>query len=110
MQLPNSDSAWVPPEKLTGYLLSETHPIGKAKAKYFRGLGYHDENVVLLESGLLDIARTHEVVETESTLHGTKYVVDGSLMPPGGRMAGLRTVWIIETSDSRPRFVTAFPL
>jgi hypothetical protein len=110
MQLPNADNAWVPSEKLTGYLLSETHPVGKAKAKYFRSLGYDDENVALLETGLLDIARTEAVVDTESTPHGTKYIIDGSLMPPGGRMAAVRSVWIIATNDSRPRLVTAFPL
>jgi hypothetical protein len=110
MQLPNSENAYVPREKLTGYLLSETHPIGKIKARYFRSLGYHDGNADELQGALIGIAQNHSVAETESTPHGEKYVIDGSLMPPSGRTAALRTVWIIEANDDRPRLVTAFPL
>jgi hypothetical protein len=110
MKLPNSENAYVPQEKLTGYLLSESHPVGKAKARYFRSLGYHDANADELGTGLIAIAQNDSVTETESTQYGEKYIVDGSLMPPSGRSALLRTVWIIQADDSRPRFVTAFPL
>ena len=37
MALPEAESARVDREKLTGYLLSESHPIGRSKAKFFRG-------------------------------------------------------------------------
>ena len=40
MKLPRSLEAIVPERKLTGYLLSETHPVGRAKAKFFRALGF----------------------------------------------------------------------
>jgi hypothetical protein len=109
MRLPESESAYVPAEKLTGYLLSESHPVGRAKAKFFRSLGYDDSNVADLESGLLEIARNGPIAETEGTPYGVKYVIDGSLKAPAGRIALVRTVWIVETGDIRPRFVTAFP-
>ena len=109
MHLPHSETAYVPPEKLSGYLLSESHPIGKFKARYFRNLGFHDGNAGELETSLIAIAQNHSVLETETTPHGEKYVIDGSFMPPSGRIATLRTVWIIERGDSRPRLVTAFP-
>ena len=40
MMLPNAEDAYIPPEKLTDYLLLETHAVGKSKAKFFRSHGY----------------------------------------------------------------------
>ena len=45
MKLPNRENAYIPPRKLTEYLLSETHSIGKSKAKFFRAIGFDEENV-----------------------------------------------------------------
>ncbi len=44
MKLPGNRDAVVQDGKLADYLLSETHPVGKAKAKYFRSLGYSIAN------------------------------------------------------------------
>lgn len=63
MQLPNRANAYIPPDKLMGYLLSETHAVGKSKAKFFRALGFDETNVRQLEQGLLAIARTEQVEE-----------------------------------------------
>ena len=49
MKLPNASVARVDFEKLTEYLLSETHPIGRSKAAVFRRLGFsRDQPEVLL--------------------------------------------------------------
>ncbi len=109
MRLPHSDRAWIPPEKLTGYLLSTIHPVGSAKAAFFREFGFNDQNVELLEQGLLRIARTGEVGETSASQYGTKFGVNGNLETPHGRLLTIRTVWIIEVGEETPRFVTAFP-
>jgi hypothetical protein len=37
MKLPTRENAFVPPSKLKDYLLSETHVVGRSKAKFFRG-------------------------------------------------------------------------
>lgn len=58
MQLPSKGKAYIPPGKLMGYLLSETHAVGKSKAKFFRALGFDETNVTQLEEGLLAIERT----------------------------------------------------
>jgi hypothetical protein len=55
MQLPNRANAYISPEKRREYRLSDTHPVGRFKAKVF-------------------------------------------------------TVWIIDTGEVAPRFVTAYPL
>lgn len=110
MPIPNSGDAYVPREKLTAYLLSETHPVGKAKAKFFRAHGFTEEGVDLLEEGLLTIVRENEPQEViASPPHGTKYVVTGSLLTPRGVTVRVRTIWIAEPEDERPRFVTAYP-
>ena len=86
-----------------------THPVGSAKAGFFRGHGYHDDNLELLADGLLQIARSEEIQDTAETPFGVKYVVDGPLQTPAGPLVRIRTVWIIETGETDPRFVTAFP-
>ena len=47
-----------------------------------------------------------EVVET---LYGMKYVVDGEVRAPTGESIEIRTVWIVEKGEVRPRLVTAYP-
>src|SRR5262245_15905244 len=110
MQLPNRGQAYIPPQKLRGYLLSETHAVGSAKAKVFRALGFDETNSNLLEQGLLTIARSTEVREVVSSPHGVKYVIEGSLETPRGTSLLIRTIWILETVEDRPRFVTAYPV
>lgn len=110
MPLPGAHTAYVPPRKLTDYLLSNTHPRGMEKARYLRSYGFTIERVTALEAALLSIAQTGVLVEVEQTDHGTTYVVIGSAPTPDGGMIRLTTVWIVETDETRPRFVTAYPV
>ena len=110
MRLPNKEKAYIPPNKLTGYLLSETHAVGKSKAKFFRPLGFDETTVEQLEQGLLAIAQTNEVRESIALPHGTKYVIDGLLKTPKGTVVRIRTIWILEAEDENPRFITAYPI
>ena len=109
MQLPNRNNAFIQPSKLTGYLLSEIHPVGRSKAKFFRDLGFNDVNVLQLESELLKIARFCEVTEVMTNQHGNKYVIIGSIDTPCGKSVTVLTVWIIDAGKENPRFVTARP-
>ncbi len=108
MKIPNADAAFVPPEKLTDYLLALAHPVGGPKARFFRVHGFDETNMAELEAGLLAIARSADAEGTESP-HGAKYVADGSLPTPTGRSVRVRTVWIVEPADPRPRLITAYP-
>jgi len=110
MKLPNSSAAYIPSEKLTAYLLSETHPVGKSKAKLFRSVGYNELNVSLLKEALMSIAQTADIMDTQSSEHGIKYVIEGLLQTPVGGTLKIRTIWIIENEQGGPRFVTAYPL
>src|SRR5262245_34894911 len=109
MQLPDKSKARIPLEKVTDYLLSETHAVGKSKAKYFRSYGFNDSNASDLAEGLLAIAQSAQVESSERSPYGTKYIVDGELETPNGVMIQVRTVWIIEHGTEVPRFVTAYP-
>ncbi len=109
MKLPNAAEAFVPPEKLTDYLLALGHPVGGPKARFFRAHGFSEVSTAELADGLLSIVRTAEV-EVEENPHGTKYVADGDLPTPSGRTVHIRTVWIVEPKAPRPRFITAYPI
>ncbi|MCK6568847.1 MAG: hypothetical protein L6Q45_14280 [Anaerolineales bacterium] len=110
MELPNKINAIVPIVKITDYLLSETHAVGKSKAKFFRSFGFDDANADDFQRALIRLAQTGALTDMTETAYGNKYVVDGELEAPNGDMIRLRTVWIIETGESAPRLVTAHPL
>lgn len=108
MLLPNASSAIISPEKLRDYLLSQSHPIGRYKATFFRSLGYEADGWGALEKdirSLLDAAAE----EIGATDYGKKYAVTGVLTGPNGRSATVVTAWIILTGEDTPRFVTAYP-
>lgn len=107
-KLPNAEAAWVPREKVTVYLLSEEHPAGASKARFFRRQGYSRSAPERLAADLQALASTGVVVARSCSSHGEKYVVDGLLDTPTGNRLAVRTVWIVE-ADSPARLVTAYP-
>lgn len=109
MKLPNRETAYVPLLKLKTYLLSETHPIGKSKARLLRSVGFTEDNATLLKECLLAIAQSEEVRNVIESAHGVKYIIEGRVQTPSGGDIGVRTVWIIDKGHERPRFVTAYP-
>lgn len=110
MKLPNNKNIDVPSEKLLNYLLSETHSVGKAKARFFRSLGYNDLNADMLKQGLIAVAQTEDIKETITSPHGVKYSIEGVLQTPRGDLINIRTIWIIDKGSEQPRFVTAYPI
>lgn len=109
MKLPNRKQAYIPRSKLEDYLLSETHAVGRAKAKFFRMFGFDEHNIDFLEKGLLTIAHNEDVSAVVSSPHGEKYIVDGTLHTPINRLIRVKTVWIVDKGQDKPRFVTAQP-
>jgi len=109
VRLPNARRAHVADRKIVDYLLSETHAVGRAKAGFFRAVGFERHNAAELKRALIDVARTGTVVDVQDTPYGRKYIVEGRLRTPSGRDVKIRTVWIVERGRDRPRFVTAYP-
>ena len=110
MKLPNKENAFIPKDKIKDYLLSENHPTGRSKSKFFRTFGFDESNIEMLERFLLKIAQTFEVSNEEISSHGKKFVIDGILFTPIGRDVTIRTIWIVENENDPPRFVTAYPI
>ena len=110
MKLSNRDKAVIPRNKLVKYLLPETHPVGNAKARFFRKLGFSETNVDELEKALLAIVRVNDVKDERKFAYGINYAVDGIIETPSGKRAVITTVWFVKTARSRPRFVTAYPV
>lgn len=110
MKLPNRDKAIVHRNKLLSYLLSETHPVGSTKARFFHNLGFNKTNVDQLERALLNITRTNDIKSERKFVYGTNYVIDGIIDTPSGKKVVITSVWFIKTARSRPRFVTAYPV
>jgi len=110
VNLPNYAQAVVPERKITEYLLSLTHRDGRSKATFFMSFGFTIDDWEELAAALLRHAAEHEVIVVEDTPFGTSYVVEGSLTTPDSRSPQVRVVWFIETGESIPRLVTAYPL
>lgn len=110
MKVPNLENAEVPAAKIANYLLSESHPDGKHKARFFQAVGFLLDDCGTLEQALLKHLAEHEVAKVEATTFGTRYVVEGIIEAPDGRTPLLRTVWFIRNEEEVPQFVSAYPL
>jgi hypothetical protein len=110
VKLPNRENAYIQPHKLVRYLLSETHSVGRSKAKLLRAVGFNEMNIAMLEQELLAIAQLQDVHSVITSPHGVKYVIEGAIVAPNQISVRLRTVWIIDNGETIPRFVTAHPL
>jgi len=107
MRLPHAEHALVSLGKVTGYLLSESHPVGRHKSRWFRSLGF--SHPLELARALVAVARTGGVIDALDSAFGRRYIVDGWLSRPSGRVIGVRTVWIIVTGTATHQLVTAYP-
>jgi len=108
MLIPNAEQAQIPLEKLEKYLLSDSHPTGKAKSVFFRGLGFSIDNIEEFEEAIRAIILKEPIQRTLPTSYGTKYIVDGILKGKSQLPCLVRTVWIRE-EEGRPRLVTVYP-
>jgi len=108
VRVPNAQSALIADSKLREYLLSPEHPVGRYKARFFRGLGYSRDDPERLAADLREILN-NEVEGAAEIEFGTEYVVHGDLVSPNGATTAIVTVWIIVTGAHTPKLVTAYP-
>ncbi len=109
-QLPNAERAVVRRSKIVEYLLSESHPDGRGKSRFFSGHGFSSSEWETLAAALRGHALEHPVLETVETPFGVRYVVEGEIIAPDGRKPHVRTVWFIRTNGNIPELVTAYPM
>lgn len=110
LKLPNAHLATIEKEKVTEYLLNPAHPAGGSKAVFFLQFGFTAPQWQRLAEALFAHARENEVVTSDRTQHGMRYVIDGTLRAPDGTGLSVRSAWYIRPGSERPAFVTAHPL
>ena len=102
MLLPNADRAEIPPEKLHGYLLSEVHPVGRFKARFFKALGFSADRWQELEHALRIQHLTQDVEQVSSNPDGQSYSIRSTLVGPNAQSAMVISVWFIRQGEMSP--------
>jgi hypothetical protein len=70
MKLPNLEQVYVPPDKITGYLLDMEHENGRGKALFFSHFGFSVAQWEALAQAFIRHAHEYEVVKQETTRFG----------------------------------------
>ncbi|MCG2461461.1 hypothetical protein K8352_11930 [Flavobacteriaceae bacterium F89] len=107
--MPNNTEAVVDANKITDYLLSDTHEIGKHKAKFFKSFGFDENSPTIFEEALKTHAVEREIVNNNDSPFGTKYKLECDIETPDERNPCIVSVWIIENDMDEPRLITAYP-
>lgn len=99
MRLPQYENVTIAQRKMTEYLLSLTHPIGRSKARYFLRHGFSLEAGQELADALKRHAAENDVVEILQTPRGVSYTVEGELATPSGDRPRLRVIWFQDIGE-----------
>ena len=108
-KLPNAENAIIDRRKITDYLLCETHELGAPKAQFFTSFGWSSDKPEKLIAALHLHANEFEIDSAYSAPFGEKFEITGVIQAPDGRIALIKSVWIILHDEETPRFVTALP-
>lgn len=108
--MPNNEQSIVEEKKITHYLLSDTHEIGKHKAEFFKNFGFVITDVNTFISSLIQHSIERDIEETTTTEFGDKYELKCKIQTPDDRNPCIMTVWIIGNGKYKPTLVTAYPV
>ena len=110
MKLPNAENAFIDVRKLRDYSLSDSHPVGKHKARVFRSaLGLTDADWDRLRVMILEAAVASEAELGRTDEYGTRYQLDFSASTNEGT-ATIRTAWIVRNETEPPRLLSCYVL
>jgi hypothetical protein len=109
MKIPNNTEAIVDANKITDYLLSETHEQGKSKAAFFKRFGFDSSSSTIFEEALKTHAVDREIVKENDSPYGKKYQLECDIDTPDERNPCIVSVWIVENDSDEPRLITAYP-
>jgi hypothetical protein len=97
-------------DKLTTYSLNFEHKDGRHKARLFRAkLGIVIDNQEVLVLALIEAAQKNEIVYSQVSEYGDKYVIDFDLTTEVGT-AKIRSCWIVRFGETYPRLTTVYPI
>ncbi|MBC7637334.1 MAG: hypothetical protein H7251_17230 [Acetobacteraceae bacterium] len=78
------------------------------KARRFTQYGFERADWTHLASALRNHSLNNQIATATRSPHGTKYVVKCSLRSPDHRNPCAMSIWMVETGQNIPRFVTAY--
>jgi hypothetical protein len=108
MRLPNGENAVIDPRKIRDYILNLRHQRGQHKARVFAAaLAITQAKSKVLADALRQAALSESAVDQGSDVFGRRFAIDFRL-EHHGRVAAVRSHWIILANETAPRFVTAF--
>ena len=109
-RLPHGDEAILDIRKIEDYCMSPSHPRGRHKARVFReALDLQRSDAAWLRNVLLEAAHSSEASPIAVDPWGTHWRLDATIRRQG-KSAVVRTIWIVRTGESVPRFVTCWVL
>ena len=106
--MPNAQGAIIDEAKLRGYLLSDVHPVGRFKARFFAARGFTEANWGEFSAALRAQHLTEPATPGTAAAFGQAYTIRAILKGPTGA-ALVTSVWFLPTGDDASRFVTAYP-
>lgn len=109
MKMPNNTKVAVDQSKITDYLLSDTHEIGKHKAVFFKSFGFENNSPTIFEEALKTHAIEREIVTNDDSPYGKKYKLECDIETPDQRNPCIVSVWIVDNITDEPRLITAYP-
>src|SRR5262245_3435324 len=109
-RLPNPHLLRIEAIKVTAYLLNSDHPVGAAKAKFFRSVGFSGAKVEEFVAALRRHAAQNKIASVIPHDYGVKTVIDCYIPTPCGKPYCIRSVWNDHQDGAPPKLVTAHPL
>jgi hypothetical protein len=96
--------------KIAGYAMNPDHPVGGNKYRVINSAtGLGPEDVVAVEQQIRDGICSGAPILGKADQYGQRWAVDVPLTGPGGTIV-VRTAWILDVGETRPRLVTiSFP-
>jgi len=110
MKIPNNSQSFVADNKITEYLLSNIHEIGKHKADFFKRFGFDITDIDTFKGSLIQHSIDRDIEQTKDSDFGIKYVLKCEIKTPDDRNPCIVTVWIVESGQVEPKLVTAYPV
>src|SRR5258708_12015355 len=109
-RLPHGDEAILDIRKIADYCMSPSHPRGRQKARVFReALDLERSDAAWLRDVLPDAARSGEAFQVAADAWGSHWRLDATIRRQVQR-AVVRTLSIVRTAATVPRFVTCWVL
>ena len=93
MKLPNANKVIISKSKITEYILSETHQLGKHKAKFFKQFGFELNKHTVFKKMLKKMASETAVKKEVKTAFGVKFELEGKIETPSEARVKVKAVW-----------------